>query len=148
MNKYSKVTFVTLLSLIVIINACKDDIVIPPQPTLEGSYEGLYQVITGYNTISADTSKSTIEMRFSDETYFFDDDDTLDAFCDPRGDYVLSANTIVMDEIQRNCAGAIANENDNPRGTFSIRRPGDSVILIQLLGTNSDTLKQIQLKRK
>ncbi|HEX2897796.1 MAG TPA: hypothetical protein VHP63_07085 [candidate division Zixibacteria bacterium] len=145
MNKYSKITFAALLTLFVIISACQDDIVIPPQPTLEGSYEGLYRVITGYQNPSAETTMSTIEMLFSDESYFFNSENVPDAFCDPRGDYLLSANTIELDETNRNCT-QIAKERDNPRGTFSIRRPGDSVIMTQLL--EPDTLKQFLLIRK
>ena len=142
MKKYSIVGIVFAVVML-ISSACQKDIVLEPLPTLEGSYSGIYRVITGYNTPSAETSYSTIEMLFSDESYFFNDEDTLDAFCDPRGDYILSANNIELTETNKNCT-VIAKERDNPRGQFNIQRPADSIIMIQQI---ADTLKQFLLKK-
>jgi hypothetical protein len=138
------VIVIALISLI-FVNSCKDDIILEPLPTLEGTYAGEFRVITGYQTPSADTSSSTIEMQFSDESYFFDSDNTPDAFCNPRGTYTLAANNIELTETDKNCSSVIAKERDNPRGQFSIRRPADSVIMLQQA---SDTLKQILLKKQ
>jgi len=146
MKKYSIKGLVLFSFVFVLSSACQKDIVLAPLPTLEGSYAGIYRVITGYQSPDADTTESTIEMLFSDELYFFNSDNDPDAFCDPRGDYILSANNIELTETNRNCT-QIAKERDNPRGQFSIRRPPpDSVIMIQLLPP--DTLKQFLLKRK
>lgn len=145
MNKYLNIFLGSILILFVFGSACRDDIVLPPQESLEGSYEGIYRVIIGYGGNVPDTSWSRIEMLFSDESYFFNSENDPHAFCDPRGDYVLSANTIELTETIRNCT-QIARERDNPRGTFSIRRPDDSVIMLQLLPP--DTLKQFLLKSK
>ena len=142
MKKYSIVGIVFAVVMLMSA-ACQKDIVLEPLPTLEGSYSGIYRVITGYNTPSADTSYSTIEMLFSDESYFFNDEDTLDAFCDPRGDYILSANNIELTETNKNCT-VIAKERDNPRGQFNIQRPADSIIMIQQI---AETLKQFLLKK-
>lgn len=142
MKKYSIIGFAVAV-VVLFSSSCKDDIILEPLPTLEGTYNGLYRVITGYQTPSAETTQSIIEMLFSDESYFFNDEDTMDAFCDPRGEYVLSANNIELTETNRNCT-AIAKERDNPRGQFNIQRPADSVIMIQQI---SDTLKQFLLKK-
>ncbi len=142
MKKYSILGF-AIVVVVLFSSSCKDDIVLEPLPTLEGNYDGLYRVITGYNTQSAETTYSTIEMQFDDVRYFFDDDDTLDAFCSPRGDYVLAANNIELTETNDNCT-VIAKEKDNPRGQFNIQRPADSVIMIQQV---ADTLKQFLLKK-
>ena len=144
MKKYSIIGTVVFSFVFILNTACQKDIVLPPLPTLEGSYEGIYRVITGYNSPAADTTVSTIEMLFSDESYFFNSENVPDAFCDPRGEYVLSANNIELDETNKNCT-QIAKERDNPRGQFSIRRPADSIIMLQQV---SDTLKQFLLKRK
>ena len=82
-------------------------------------------------------------MRFSDESYWFDSENTPDNFCSPRGSYVLS-NNIEITENQPGC-NVTAKEIDNPIGAFSIRRPGDSVIMLQ---QTDDILKQILLLRR
>ena len=148
MKKYSIIGLVVISIVLGLNTACRKDIVLPPLPTLQGSYAGIYRVIIGYKRTQPppETTMSTIEMLFSDESYFFNSDNDPDAFCDPRGDYVLSANNIEMTETNRNCT-QIATERNNPRGQFNIRRPPpDSVIMLQLLGT--DTLKQFLLKSK
>ena len=114
--------------------------------SLSGTYDGTYRVITGYNTPSADTSESAIEMRFSDESYWFDSENSPDNFCSPRGSYILSnySNNIEITENQSGC-NVTADGRDSPRGIFSYRIPGDSLIMLQL---SSDTLKHIQLLRR
>ena len=140
-----KFSFIGLAIVIVVLMsaACQKDIILEPLPTLEGTYNGLYRVIDGYNSTSPETTYSTIEMLFSDDQYFFNSDNDPDAFCDPRSEYLLSANNIELSETNRNCTN-IAKESDNPRGQFNIRRPADSVIMIQQV---SDTLKQFLLKK-
>ena len=116
----------------------------PPQATgIEGTYDGIYRVITNYNTPSADTSFSTIELRFSDEWYWFDSDNSPDNFCSPRGRYILK-NDIGFAETNDGCNVA-ANSLDNPRDEFSYRRPGDSLILLQ---QKVDKFKQMLLLKK
>ncbi len=146
MKKYSNIGLVVFSIVFILNTACQKDIVLPERLTLEGSYEGIYRVIVGYQSQNAETTQSTIEMLFSEESYFFNSDNDPDAFCDPRGDYVLSANNIELTETNKNCT-QIAKERDNPRGQFAIRRPPpDSVIMTQLGG--SDTLKQFLLTSK
>jgi len=146
MKKY---TFIGIVFVVVVLiaAACQKDIVLPELPTLEGTYKGDYRVITGYQTSSPETTYSTIEMLFDDVRYFFNDEDTLDAFCSPRGEYVLSANNIELSENQDNCT-VIAKQSDNPRGQFNIQRPADSLIMIQQdTTTNPDTFKHFLLKK-
>ena len=142
MKKYSLIGF-AIVFIVLMSAACQDDIILEPLPTLEGTYNGRYLVITGYQTTN-DTTESTIEMLFSDDQYFFNSDNDPDAFCDPRGEYVLAANNIELTETNKNCT-AIAKERDNPRGQFNIQRPADSLIMIQLIPP--DTLKQFLLKK-
>jgi len=110
---------------------------------LSGTYDGTYEVIIGYNTQNADTSTSTLEMTFSGMFYWFNPDNSPDNFCSPYGNYILS-NILELTENQAGC-NVTAKESDNPRGTFSYRRPGDSLIITQQTG---DTLKQILLKKR
>ena len=143
MKKYLSIVALAILLTLVFTTSCRDDIFLEPLPTLEGTYDGTYSVITGYNTPSEEISISTLEMRFSDESYWFDSDNSPDNFCSPRGGYVLT-NNIEITERNDGCQ-VTAKERDNPRGEFSIRRPGDSVIMLQ---QRLDTLKQILLLRR
>ncbi|MCH7948441.1 MAG: hypothetical protein IIC66_11645 [candidate division Zixibacteria bacterium] len=144
MKRYLSIFVLALLVTMVFATSCRDDILLEPLPTLEGTYDGAYIVITGYKTTSADTSISTLEMRFSDESYWFDSDNSPDNFCSPRGSYILT-NSMELTETNDGC-NVTAKERDNPRGAFSIRRPGDSVIMLQQL--EPDTLKQILLIKR
>lgn len=143
MKRYLSIVALALLLTLVFATSCRDDIFLEPLPTLEGIYDGTYSVITGRNTQNEEITTSTIEMRFSDKLYWFDDDLSPDNFCSPRGSYILS-NNIEITETQPGC-NVTANENDNPIGGFSIRRPGDSVIMLQ---QTDDILKQILLLRR
>jgi hypothetical protein len=109
-----------------------------------GSWAGIYRVITGFQSPTADTTWSTIEMLFSDESYFFNSDNNPDAFCDPRGDFSFSGASISFTETNKNCT-QIASEFDNPRGMFSLTMPSDSLLMNQLV---ADTLKEFYLKRQ
>lgn len=144
MKKYSYLGFV-ILSVVLMSAACQDDIILEPLPTLAGTYSGLYRVIIGYQTPSAETTFSTIEMQFDDIRYFFNDDSIPDAFCSPRGDYLLAANNIELTETNDNCT-VIAKASDNPRGQFNIQRPADSVLMIQQDSTGT-IVKQFLLKK-
>ena len=139
MKRYFSIFALALLMTLVFATSCRDDIFLEPLPTLEGTYDGTYSVIIG----RTDTSISTIEMRFSDASYWFDSDNSPDNFCSPRGSYILS-NNLVITERQPGCQ-VTAKETDNPVGGFSIRRPGDSVIMLQ---QTDDVLKQILLLRR
>ena len=141
MKRYLSIVALAILLTLVFTTSCRDDIFLEPLPTLEGTYDGTYSVIIQ----RSDTSISTLEMRFSDESYWFDSDNSPDNFCSPRGGYVLSG-TIEITERNDGC-NVTAKERDNPRGFFSIRRPGDSVIMLQQ-SDNSDTLKQFLLLRR
>lgn len=143
MKKYSFIGIV-LVIVVLISAACQKDIILEPLPTLAGTYNGVYMVITGYQTAD-DTTISTIEMLFDDEKYFFNSDNIPGAFCDPRGDYLLSANNIELTETNKNCT-VTAKEKDNPRGQFNIQRPADSIIMIQQDSTGT-ILKKFLLKK-
>lgn len=140
MKRYLSIFVLALLVTMVFATSCRDDILLEPLPTLEGTYDGTYSVIIG----RTDTTISTLEMRFSDESYWFDSDNSPDNFCSPRGSYILT-NSMELTETNDGC-NVTAREIDNPRGAFSIRRPGDSVIMLQQL--EPDILKQILLIKR
>ncbi len=142
MKKYSFIGF-ALVIVVLITAACQKDIILEPLPTLEGTYNGLFMVIDGYQSTN-DTTKSTVEMMFDDKSYFFNSDNIPDVFCSPRGDYILAANNIEFTETDDNCGGVVAKQSDNPRGQFSIQRPADSIIMIK---QDSTTLKKFLLKK-
>ena len=125
-----------------ILISCSDDIVLEPLPSLLGDYDGRYVVTENVGTTSARTHEYVIKWRFSDQKYWFFDE--LDqGVCTPSGDYVLTGEV----EFKQLVSGetAICNKDFNPEGVFSLRQPGDSVILTQQL---NDMRKEILLKRK
>ncbi len=149
MKKYSIIVVVVFAIVFILNTACQKDIILEPLPTLSGAYEGAYLVITEYRTPDSEVTESRIEMSFGDQDYHFNSLDDPDAFCDPYGDYLLSANNIEFDETNKNCGQTIATESDNPRGKFSIRRPPpDSVIMLQIDTTKPPTFKGFFLKKK
>jgi len=146
MNKSALVMTVAVLLAALLAPSCSDDLIIPPPPSLEGNYAGTYLVVTGYNLANPDTTVSPVSFRFSQERYWFTaEKDSADElrFCSPSGLYVLR-DIVTFDESIKNCANVTATERFNPRGDFSIRRPDDSVIMLQ---AHADTLKQVLLKR-
>ena len=144
MKRYMSIFVLALLVTMVFATSCRDDILLEPLPTLEGTYDGTYSVITARNTQNEEITTSTLEMRFSDESYWFDSDNSPDNFCSPRGSFILT-NSMELTETNDGC-NVTARERDNPRGAFSIRRPGDSVIMLQQL--EPDILKQILLIKR
>ena len=116
----------------------------PIDGLIVGAFGGMYQVTTGYQTPSADTKSSTIEMRFSDQSYWFDSDNSPDNFCSPRGSYNLSNNEIEFNEYTDGC-NVTADGSLNPMGSFSLRVEGDSLIMLQ---QSTDTLKGIYLVKR
>ena len=82
-----------------------------------------------------------IRWRFSDQKYWMFDD--LDqGVCTPSGDYTLTGevelNQLTLGQV------ALCNESFTPIGIFSLRQPGDSVILTQQV---DDMKKEMLLLR-
>ncbi|MCK4574630.1 MAG: hypothetical protein KAU36_09665 [candidate division Zixibacteria bacterium] len=132
-----------VLLVVGIFISCSDDIILEPLPSLLGDYEGRYSVTTNYLQPNQKTKTSDITWRFSDLYYWMTADTSGAAFCSPSGTYTLEV-LLVQDSLNNGCAGVVADEADNPQGVFSLRQPGDSVILTQQEET---TYKEILLVR-
>lgn len=138
--KVKIVTISLLLALMVgaMVISCSEDIVLPPLPTLLGEYEGRYHITTGLGTNPV-TKTYSITWKFSDQNYWMTSLD--DGLCSPSGTYTYTDN-VTLGELYEGCSGVVAKEDDNPYGDFSIRQPGDSVILEQIV---DDVSKRVEL---
>ena len=143
---FVKVKIVTVSLLIALMVgaafiSCSEDIVLPPLPTLLGEYEGRYHITTGLGTNPV-TKTYDISWRFSDQNYWMTS--ISDGLCSPSGSYTYT-DKVTLGELYEGCSGVVAKQDDNPDGDFSIRQPGDSVIMEQIV---NDISKRIELVKK
>jgi len=128
-----------IVSLILILS-CSSDIVLKPLPSLLGNYDGHYSVIDN----SSGTSQTKVDLKiswtFTEKQYRLDD--TTGTICSPRGEYTLSGN-VTLKQLS-NGAVTTCDSTLNPIGVFSLRQPGDSVILTQ---EENNIFKEVRLKK-
>ncbi len=142
----------TAMTAIALLLSCKADIVIPPDPGIEGQYIGRLIVIANYNAggVPPDTSIQNVRVQFRASNNTFSYKDTLlngapVEFCNASGEYsfIESKVKIVPKEISRdnvcdpNKVPTSVDENTTPVTIvgFDFRTPGtapnDSLILSQ-----------------
>ncbi len=125
-----------LLLAIALVVGCSDDIVIEQPLSLLGDYEGRYHYITGYGSTSQQTEVFMIVWRFSDQNYWMwnapDDDDSNPEVCEPSGEYTLTGEVEIV-ERETGCAGVVSSPDMNPTGVFTLRQPGDSIVMVQIV---------------
>ena len=146
MNRLTKAPIIsgliTITVLIAVIIGCSDDIVLPELPTLSDSYVGRYNYVTNYGAANQQTETFDIIWKFSDQNYWMSNaDEESDAICEPSGIYIL-ADGVEIVEKEEGCAGAVSDPAKNPSGVFSLRQPGDSVVMMQII---DDVCKEILL---
>ena len=142
---FKKVTLTafSIALTVVIFSSCSEDIVLPPLDTLLGEYSGHYELTDlsqgGSGVVKADIA---VVWIFRDFTYELDD--STATICSPSGEYVLSGDQIKLEESIDGNSGGVCDPSLNPLGDFSLRRPGDSLILTQ---NANDVFIQIRLKK-
>ena len=117
---------------------CSSDIVIEAPLSLLGEYEGKYD-ITDLNQNR--TTTFDIEIRFSDQKYWIKD--PFENLCEPSGFYEFSSQ-VTFDQENAGTTN-VCDASLNPEGTFSFRKPGDSLILTQ---EDSGIIRQIRMTKK
>ena len=125
--------------------SCSDDIVLPPLETLLGDYTGRYIVKTDLSVGGGVTRiDQAIQWRFTDVAYNLID--TSNTICVPSGTYTLTGEVVLKpaDGAAGEGTQNVCTPEYNPVGTFSLRQPGDSLILIQ---QQNDTLRELRLVR-
>jgi hypothetical protein len=135
---------------------CASDIILEPPPSLKGTYEGRYYVVSNPGAANEIERYQTIDFEFDDISYRMTIDTlnlgvTTFKICKVSGKYVLGDN-VVLDQITSGPVGgskfSTCNNADNPEGQFGITRKGDSLILDQQVTDATGTiLKRIALKR-
>lgn len=120
-----------------IVVGCSEDLVLEDLPSLLGNYEGRYTYITNYGSATGrQTNVYLVTWRFSDLGYWvWNDADTNDDgdVCEPSGDYILADGVEIIQKEEGN-AGVVCDALKNPEGIFSLRQPGDTIIMTQLDG--------------
>lgn len=129
---------VVLLALVgSLIPSCRDDIVLPEDESLVGSYEGVYIWKEGEG-VNADSVVQAINWRF-DETNYFMDTDTEDplynseaCLCKGRGTYAvtdrvrlepLSGNPAIPDDCET------CDPTRLPQGLYALEQPEGGIIM-------------------
>ena len=146
MNRLTKAPLIggliTIVVLIAVLIGCSDDIILEPLPTLRADYVGRYNYVTNYGAANQQTETFDITWRFSDQNYWmWMADDSSDALCEPSGEYILADGVEIVQK-EEGCAGAVSDPAKNPTGVFSLRQPGDSVVMMQII---DDVCKEILL---
>ncbi len=136
-------TVFSLALTFVMFSSCSDDIVLEPLDTLLGEYSGHY-TLTDLSQGGTGVVKADIPVVWIFRDFTYELDDTTATICSPSGDYVLSGNEINLDESIDGNAGGVCDPSLNPFGDFSLRRPGDSLIMTQ---SQNDIFIEIRLVR-
>jgi len=116
-----------ILFVLTLVVGCAKDIYIEPLSDLRGVYEGKYII----KTDTGGSLEQYIIWTFSDNKFWSEIDTTktqLKVFCDLTGSYTLG-DVVTLSEV--NTQGQQCNYAYVLEGDFSMRRPGDSVILEQ-----------------
>ncbi|MEW6411396.1 MAG: hypothetical protein AB1483_02860 [Candidatus Zixiibacteriota bacterium] len=135
--------FITLIIVISISIGCSDDVIVEPPASLIGDYEGKYIYTLDLGATTERTLDPwSIRWRFSNSQYWlYDENDENYCICQPSGDYTLADGVeLIMKE--DGCAGCVFDSLKIPQGAFSLRQPGDSIIMTQIIG---DVQKEIIL---
>jgi len=119
-----------------VIDACKDDIVLPEPPSLTGTYAGVYVLKTGEG-INADSTFQAVTWTFDSTKYFMDADTASDlfndgvCFCKGRGSWAITDRVRLEPDDDRpivdNCE--TCDPSESPQGSFTIEQPDGNLKL-------------------
>jgi hypothetical protein len=80
------------VAVVALVAGCADDIIIPPDPPIEGKYYGEYIVTKDYGTMDDTTVSSSVYWEFDGDIYRMNLDSTskqVHCFCNCKGQYSL-----------------------------------------------------------
>ncbi len=137
-------TAFSLALTLVMFSSCSDDIILEPLDTLLGQYIGHYTLTDLSQGGSGGVIQADVPIIWIFRDFTYELDDTTATICSPSGDYVLSGDQINLDESIDGNAGGVCDPSLNPFGDFSLRRPGDSLILTQNI---NEIFIEIRLKK-
>lgn len=115
---------------VAIFTACRDDVILPPPPSLDGSYVGTYTYTEGEATETQGIKWVFTEASDKTGSYAMDADpwsplyDSMVCFCKGRGSYSISDRVQLQSTTDRpepdNCQ--TCNESRSPQGLFALNR--------------------------
>lgn len=111
---------------------CRDDIFIPPPPSLLGDYEGVFIYKEGTQL----PAEQTITWRFTGNGYLMTLDGTEGErlFCDVAGFYTLE-NGVSMELTDSNRTAKTCDPTKGPAGQFALITVADTIFLRQQIGS-------------
>ncbi len=100
-----------------------------PLDSLLGTYEGQY-ILTD---LATDVKRVDVPIKwvFSDLRYTLEDESST--ICSPSGEYALNGDQVNLDQKFDGSVGGVCDSDLNPLGDFSLRRPGDSLYIEQIV---------------
>ncbi len=134
MRRFGIVSIFVLLAISVVwISGCRDDLLVPFPPSLEGDYTGTFELlrINGIDTI--DDTTNNVAVRFTNTTYNIKIvvDDSLLYFCSSSGEYALQ-NGVEFKEEEDNLEQKVCTPKDNLRGFFGLDQSNlDGVVVMK-----------------
>ena len=131
--------------------SCRDDVLVPFPPSLQGNYKGIYtyEKIDETNQIDS-TYEQLIRWRFTSVEYQMRKDssiaESLRVFCDVDGDYEIGTG-VEMTLTDGNVKRSVCTEDWGPDGAFSLVSGEDTVRLQQIITDQQSGLVQKRLIR-
>ncbi len=148
------ICLVSLIGIIIMASACRDDILIDPPESLEGRYIGFFVTKEGTTTEQI----QAITWRFEANGYSMRYDDERGEtrrFCDSDGKFEFDGKAVVLEVIDPNPNVSVCNPSLNPEGEYERFLPeiiegqdsseiDDTVRFIQIEGATTRTLKLVR----
>lgn len=141
-----------LITALAVIFGCAADIILEPEPPIEGVYKGDYILIAELGSADPDTLRQVIDWEFAEGEYRMFVDTSREynddwPTCQVSGEYLLTEGVRLrqITSIPDDRAGFDAcTESENPQGVFVLIRKGGGVIDLRQQG--EDFLKLLQLR--
>ncbi len=139
---------ILLITAGLIVNACKDDVILEPPPSIVGFYEGTYEIERGQGQ-NAEVKSQAITWRFTETNYFMDADTTDPAydsdicFCKGRGTYSVSDRVRLVplnsgSGTPDNCDSC--DPSEQPEGSYTLEQPAGGLRLTWQQVINGETV--------
>ncbi len=142
---------VGVVAIVVLAFGCADDIVLPEDVPLIGTYEGSYTFVENYGGTDETEFIQDVRFVFTDKFYYMTldinegDEDTV-CFCNVDGEYALT-DGVRLKEAHWRTIGVCSscNPEQNPAGTFVRETQGNALVLKLREGTSYKELRLVRV---
>jgi hypothetical protein len=142
------VVLVVLVLAVALTLGCRDDVVVPEPPTINGHYSGIYSLLK-INLNSLDTTIDTsqaVDCTFKDGDFTMDKSGTVDeadrVFCDIEATYVLT-NGVEITVTDSNYTRGVCTQEWCPAGYFGLDQTTDTMRLLH--DVSEDSIRWVKL---